>query len=754
MATNRADRAIAALVGSRRHGVRWMVGGDAAKSGTALHLRRAARTFSEPRPKSSEGYFTRRQVRAYSLQDFGEVCALAKRAHKVHISTVLPAAFPLRVDLVGRVVVSRNGQTITLPNRKELAILLALVLDEEPHLNRQRLAALLWSDGAKDPRGSLRGALSQLQIRLVEAVGFDHIKVDFLNISCDRSHLSSDVWDVVAAAERGEVHPLLLSHEQLASAIAPDLDDLDEEFSHFLRTVCAKVHSRLIAALEARLPDNEEAPVTPEIEAIALALRRLSPQHERSVRCLMRARVDTGDTGSALNIYNEFFNFLDQELDVEPNEATQLLVARIKLGQITPRLHVDSALLNLRAPAGALDLSDVETRPSIAVLPFQATSAEVQPYLAIGIVDSVIHALSSLKELLVISRASTSDYVVTSADLRAVGRALGARYVLRGSVQRAGDRLRISTELAVAETGEVVRAQRLDGTIAGLFDLQDEIAVEVARSLVPHIRDRELRMTQKHPQDLTAYQLMLLGVDQMSRLEYAQFALARQNLQRAVDRSPDYALAHAQIAMWHLRRVGQSWSSEPSRDAQGSRENAQIAMRCDPVDPSALAIYGYVQAYLDRDPESALKCIDSAIELCPNLPCAWTFRSATLSFANVALHRAIVDAKHAIKLAPRDVFASLALLIIGQCEYQNGNFSDAEFWASRALAESPRNIPTYRIYIASLVAIGRMDEARVAALELRRVAPHFNVQNWVRSTPLPEKFRHSVALALTMSGLE
>ena len=224
-------------------------------------------------------------------------------------------------------------------------------------------------------------------------------------------------------------------------------------------------------------------------------------------------------------------------------------------------------VLSLRlAEAAEFGIGEVEpgteARPSIAVLPFRKIAAGEDAYFADGIVDNIVQSLAALRELFVIARGSTLGFGGGPIDARAVGSALGVRYLLYGSVQRSGDRLRIGTELSEVETGEVLRADHYDGNHGDLFLLQDRIAEETVRMISPRVRQRELkRALKKHPQNMTAYDLVLQALEPMYRLDYASFSRARALLQRAMIVDPEYAPAFALAARWHTLRVGQGWTA-------------------------------------------------------------------------------------------------------------------------------------------------------------------------------------------------
>ncbi|MDH2400439.1 BTAD domain-containing putative transcriptional regulator [Bradyrhizobium sp. SSUT18] len=384
----------------------------------------------------------------------------------------------LRLNIIGAFSASVDGHEIGL-SRKAQALLGYMMLSSARQLPRTKLVGLLWSE-KEDPlaKGSLRQSLSQIQ-RELKARGCTHFHADQMHVALEIERVACDVIEIVSDAERGIVHPTLLAHERLTDDILDDLEGVDPAFSDWLAETRPLVHERLIDALTRLLPDEGQTIVTATAEAAAKAMYRLDSENERAVRVLIKSHVAAGSIGAALATYARLWRQLEDTYDIEPHKLTQDLIAGLRQQQ--PETVVQPAPSSVAARAIGLVGFDA-SRPSVAVLPFRALSPTLEPQFTIGIVDSVVQALSSLKELFVISRGSTMIPMSQTPDLRAIGRDLNAQYLLHGSIQRVGDQIRISTELVAAETVEVVRVDRLSGTAADVFDLQDRIAVEVIRA--------------------------------------------------------------------------------------------------------------------------------------------------------------------------------------------------------------------------------------------------------------------------------
>jgi class 3 adenylate cyclase/TolB-like protein/Tfp pilus assembly protein PilF len=417
----------------------------------------------------------------------------------------------------------------------------------------------------------------------------------------------------------------------------------------------------------------------------------------------------------------------------------------IDLGDLTLRNRTQPVrLYELRTPSFASKLIGdawlgTETRPSIAVLPFrmQPTIPE-ESYFATGVVDEIIHALASLRELFVVSHASVLGYGGLTIDVHAIGEQLGVRYVLYGSVRRSGGRLHIETQLSDAQTGTVIRPDVYEGDLADVFELQQRIVENVVRTVAPHVRERELvRARRTPPESLTAYDFLLQALDRLYRLDYESFSQARGLLQQAVAHDPLYALAHAYLAQWYGFRVGEMGSTEPVMDAAASIRHADLALELDSEDAQVLAICGHEYAYFTRDYRRAIDLFDRAIAAGPSLAMAWSMSSATRGFVGDAA-TAVRHAEQAVRLSPLDERLWWHEGLLAQAHYINGDFEEALDWVRFALERNGSARFNLRTLIASLVALGQMEEAAEVAQQLLRIQPDFRLSTYAQHCPFLE----------------
>jgi DNA-binding SARP family transcriptional activator len=649
----------------------------------------------------------------------------------------------LRLKIIGTFSASVDGHEVGL-SRKAQALLGYMMLSSSRQLPRARLVGLLWSEKEELlAKGSLRQSLSEIQ-RELKALSCTHFRADQLNVAFEIDQVACDVMEIISDAEHGIVHPLLLAHERLTDKILDDVEGIDPAFSDWLAETRPLIHERLIDALTRLLPDETQTAVSAAEEAAAKAIYRLDCENERAVRVLIKSHVAAGNIGAALAVYARLWRQLEDAYDIEPHRLTQELITSLRQQQ--PETVAPPARSSAVAPAVGLARL-AASRPSVAVLPFLALSANLEPQFTIGIVDSVVQALSSLKELFVISRGSTMMPVSQALDLRAVGRDLNAQYLLLGTIQRAGDLIRISTELIAAETVEVVRADRLSGTAADVFDLQDRIAVEVIRSLAPQVRDRELhRAMQKRPDDLDAYQLALVGYDQLFSPDYTTFVTARTNFERAHVLNPTWAPPLSYSAIWHMQRVARGWSANALNELDTARALAERALEHNSADPLANVVSGYTLSHCKHDHVGALKQLDRAIELNPNLAFAFAYRAAV--HVRCERHQdALRDAAINLRLSPKDRHAWFAEMILAQAHFAMRDLGAAVEHATRVATLLPNNQMNLRILVAALMESRRLDDAQIFARSL--VSAGEIDLRWIAISPWPKPMLARIEAALS-----
>jgi adenylate cyclase len=394
-------------------------------------------------------------------------------------------------------------------------------------------------------------------------------------------------------------------------------------------------------------------------------------------------------------------------------------------------------------------------RPAIAVLPFEEVDGDAaDQYFGDGLVEDIVGALASLPDLFVVSRSSASRFRGDVRDIRAIGRDLGVRYVLMGSVRRAGARLRIRAELADVETQTVLWTDKVDGRSDELFELQDRLSERTVTTLAPHVRDAEIRRTlRKRPENLDAYDYTLRGLDALYRLRRQEFDRAREMFERAIALDAGYAAAYALTATWYSIRIGQGWSVDVDADYGRVMECATAALERDPADARALALCGHLRALRFRDYDGALALFDQAVASSPNSAIAWVRSSPTYSYLGEAAE-AKRRAGLALRLSPFDPHLFYAHTALALACYTAGEFEEAVAWGRRARSQNPAFTANLRFLAASFAALGRLDEAEEVGKALCAVAPGFRVEAFCAGYAYRDAaLRAALARHLTSAGL-
>jgi len=401
----------------------------------------------------------------------------------------------------------------------------------------------------------------------------------------------------------------------------------------------------------------------------------------------------------------------DQELK---NIARSVRVHRILLGEGPGRSEVATGTPT-KPPLALPD------RPSIAVLPFQNMSGDPeQEYFADGMVEEIITALSGIRWLFVIARNSSFTYKGQAVDVTRVGRELGVRYVLEGSVRRAGQRVRIAAQLIEAATGAHLWADRFDGSLEDIFDLQTKVAVNVAGIIEPTLQAAEIRRATARPtNDLTAYDLYLRALSHVQYWRKEGNVLALDLLRKALKRDPHYGSALASAARLHLSFHLSGWTNDPESNRREGLDLARRALRAAADDPFVLGTTGYVLAYFGEDIDAAIDLIDRALALNPSFAPGWANSGWLRLWAGQA-EPAIKHFETALRLSPRADRAS-PFLGIGMAHFFARRFDDAKAMLLRALQERPDWAPTHRFLASCYVHMGRLDEAREVVRQLRTI---------------------------------
>jgi adenylate cyclase len=391
-------------------------------------------------------------------------------------------------------------------------------------------------------------------------------------------------------------------------------------------------------------------------------------------------------------------------------------------------------------------------KPSIAVLPFQNLSGDPeQDYFADGMVDDIITGLSRIKWLFVIARNTTFTYKGRAVDVKQVGRELGVRYVLEGSVRRAADRVRVVGQLIDAESGAHVWAERYDRKAEDIFSLQDDVTLSVVGAIEPSLRLAEIeRVKRKRSDSLDAYDLVLQAQADVYSRAPQRCAKALLLLERALALDPTYGLAHAYAAECHHSIFLRGGLQEEHRTA--SIRHAESAIACGHDDASALAFAGFVIAMDKHDRASAFTAFDAALSVSPSSALTYILGSVILAFAGEA-ERAIEWAERGLRLSPFDLYRASAFCSVSFARFHQGRFQDAVGAARKAIQATPGFSVCHMALAAPLAKLGQLEEAKAVGTRVLELQPTFGYGRQLRNTGAVPSFAKDFGDALCAAGL-
>jgi TolB-like protein len=397
----------------------------------------------------------------------------------------------------------------------------------------------------------------------------------------------------------------------------------------------------------------------------------------------------------------------------------------------------------------ALALPDA---PSIAVLPFANLSGDAdQDYFADGMVEEIITALSRMRWLFVIARNSSFTYKGRAVDVKQVGRDLGVRYVLEGSVRKSANRIRIAGQLIDAATGAHIWADRFDGALDDIFDLQEQVTASVIGAISPRIEQAEFRRAKRKPtESFDAYDYFLHGNAILPQNTEEAVNQALQLFYRSIERDAEFASAYGMAAYcYHLRKANR-WRKDQSREVSEALRLARRAVDIGGDDAVALASGGYTLAYVGGDLDAGEVFIDRALVLNPNLAFAW-IASAWLRTNLGDPGQAIRRFEHVMRLSPLDPMMHIVQGGIAFAHFIGGDYDKATSLAEKLLHEKPDMLLALRVSAAANALAGRLEHSNKAMQRLRQLAPQLRVSDLADLTPLrrPQDLeRHREALRI------
>ena len=438
------------------------------------------------------------------------------------------------------------------------------------------------------------------------------------------------------------------------------------------------------------------------------------------------------------------FEFLGEQQ--VKNIAEPVRAYRIRLDALAPG---ESATLSASATP-ALALPD---KPSIAVLPFDNMSGDPeQDFFADGVVEAITATLSRIRSFFVIARNSAFRYKGRAVDVSQVGRELGVRYVLEGSVQKASGRVRITVQLIDVTSGAHVWADRVDGTFEDVFDLQDRITERVAGALAPSIRLAEIeRARRKRPQDLGAYDYTMRAMPQVWALERDACAKALQLLDQALAIDPEYPLALSLAGWCYAQGLVYNWTNDVDSARTNALRHAEKAAELGGEDPLILAVLGAAHTVL-RNYGTARVMLERAVAVDPNAAWAWSRLGWVENYSDRP-ERAVAHFERALRLSPLDPMNFNNYVGMGSANEVAGRYDEAVAMYRRALQERPHADWILRNLVSAIVGAGRMDEAAVEFKRLMAAYPELTVTKYRKAMVFSPAILDAMCANLKKVGL-
>jgi TolB-like protein/DNA-binding SARP family transcriptional activator/Tfp pilus assembly protein PilF len=663
----------------------------------------------------------------------------------------------LRIRLLGPVTIEVDGRPVAVASKKARALLGYLALREGTEVSRGVLTGLLWGERSESQaRGSLRQTLSELRAALAGSAS-QSIMASKETVAWVAGSAWIDAKVVETAASGADHDALRDAAEFTGGELMEGLSVGEAGFEQWL--AAERERFRLLSGrIHARLMERAEHDGRLE-EALTHGLKLIScdPLQEHIHRALMRLYAAQGRHDAALAQYERCRRELSNQLGVGPEAETEELARSIRAtrreGPAKPRA---SPSLTPEPEHGRWPALSLPDKPSIAVLPFVNLSGDPeQEYFADGMVEDIITALSRMRWLFVIARASSFTYKGHSVDVKQVARELGVRYVLEGSVRKAASRVRIAGQLIDGSTGAHLWADRFEGALEDVFDLQDRMTASVVGAIAPRLEQAEIERAKRKPtESMDAYDHYLRGMASFYQRTREGTSEALQMYYRAIELDPGFASAYGVAAFCYCMRKAYSWMTDREQEIAETARLARRAVALGRDDAGALSAGGIALAYVVGDLDNGAAFIDQALALNPNLAAAWIDSGwARLWLGEPDL--AIEHLARAMRLSPLYPQIGRMQFATAHAHFFAGRYDMASSWAEMALRASPDAHQALRIAAASHALAGHLEQAQKALARLRQLHPALRVSN-LRDTQGPHRRPEDLARfeeGLRMAGL-
>ncbi len=506
-------------------------------------------------------------------------------------------------------------------------------------------------------------------------------------------------------------------------------DNLLAEFTSVVDAVqCSVAVQRELQTRNAELPQNRRMEFR-----IGVNLGDVIVEGERIYGdgVNIAARIEGLAEGGGICISGTAYDHVENKLGLEYEYLGEQAVKNIKKPVRVYRVGMEP----IPTQAGFVKHLELPDKPSIAVLPFANMSGDPeQEYFADGISEDIITALSKFRWFFVIARNSTFTYKGKTVDTKQVAQDLGVRYVLEGSVRKAGNRVRITAQLIDAPNDHHVWAERYDRDLEDIFAVQDEITQSIVTSVGPEFLSAEMQRAQrKDVRSLDAWDCVMRAASHHSRYTRQDVADAQRLLRKAIELNPVSAEGFCLLAFTHLMQVQFGWSESADQSIQEAVKAAQNAITIDDRDALAHTALGLVDL-ISRRYDDAISRLERAIDLNPSLANAHGALGQALALAGEH-DAAVTQINKAIRLSPRDPFMVYWFGHLGLAAFVEGRYDKACEWGVKAIQQNPRFPGGHRLLAASYGQLGRMEQAQTALKELLLLMPGMTIDDVRKQVP-------------------
>jgi DNA-binding SARP family transcriptional activator/TolB-like protein len=643
-----------------------------------------------------------------------------------------------------------DGSDATPTSKKARALIAYVALSPNGAINRDKLAGLVWSTRAdKQARDSLRQALTTLRRETRNSNNESILSIDreLVRLSLDKVWVDAREVERLAKSDMEEDWRLLLP--LYTGDLLESLEVADPAFADWILVERRRFQELVHGAVQKLIERRVTAGDVDEATEAAKFLLALDGTNEEAHRVLMRLHAAKGDTAAALRQYQLARDVLKRELDVTPSPETEALFRELK--EQKPQIRAGPRAPAIVRPSMISNTRDVR----VVVLPFYNRQGDSeQDSFTANISQAIEIALSRFRWIFVVGHTSSKELARHKADVADIGRNLSADYVLSGSIQYAGQRMKVAVELVQSATARTVWADQYIGVIHDIFEAEDRLAAQIAARLDPELLLAEVTLVSQSPPDESNPRgLVMRAVPLIYKMSPQSVGEADELLKAATRLDPKNGLAYTWRTFCQLIRIGQQWVKDTPLALEEINWLSRAAIELHPEDAVALALRGHIEAFIFHNYNQAIFCFDRALKLNPNSGFALAFSAVTHCYLGNT-QEALLRLERYHQLSPFDPYPFYFHTADCIAYALSGQYEKAAQIGRLAVGDNPNYFAAYRPLIASLGHLGKVDEARTYLKKLLENEPHFTL-SWLRTKypPLAVDHRDQYIRGLRKAGV-